>query len=59
MPSLEAMSEEKQRGGALPHLEGLSLCEVGWVLKSHLWKRFGHAGNVEGVQHLLAGERIP
>ena len=32
----EAQSEEEQRGGALPPFEGLSLCEVGWALKSHL-----------------------
>ena len=32
----EAKSEEEQRGGALPRLERLSLCEVGWALKSHL-----------------------
>ena len=27
----------EQLGGALPRLESLSLCEVGWALKSHLW----------------------
>ena len=32
----EAKSEEEQCGGALPRLEGLSLCEAGWALKSHL-----------------------
>ena len=27
---------KEQRGGALPQLESLSLCRVGWALKSHL-----------------------
>ena len=27
----------EQLGGPLPRLESLSLCEVGWALKSHLW----------------------
>ena len=34
--SAEAMAVEKQRGGALPRLDRLSFCEVGWALKSHL-----------------------
>ena len=32
----EATSEEEPRGGALSRLEGLSICEVGWVLRSQL-----------------------
>ena len=47
------MSEEKQRGVALPHFEGLSLCEVGWVLKSHLCLSTRRKGL--GMQEMLKG----
>ena len=38
----EAKSEEEQHGGALPRLEGFSLCEVGWALKSHICLSLPH-----------------
>ena len=63
----QTKSVEESRGGALPRLEGLSLCEVGWVLKSHLClsprdgglamqemlKRCSTLSREEGVRDLL------
>ena len=31
-----AAAAREQRGAALPQLESLSLCEMGWAMKSHL-----------------------
>ena len=54
----EAKSEEEHRGGPLPRLEGLSLCEVGWALKAIFACSFVVGiGQVEEVQPLLAGRR--
>ena len=44
----EALAEEKQPGAALPRLL--------FVLSQ---KEFGHAGHVDGMQHLLGRRRIP
>ena len=50
------------RGGALPRLEGLILCEVGWAFKSHLClslrgRRVAMQEMLQKVQHQLAGRR--
>ena len=48
---------EEQRAGALPRLESLSLCEVGWALKSHLCLSPRSRG--EEVQDLLHLSAVP